>query len=230
VSDYKTVAKKVSSEDSGMKALQLVPVMRDVQHSAVGPLTVCETPGIGASYALRLSVAHNLTGELLADAVEASPTIDVSEPIIALLRYCGDVTNSTWVFVMCANGVALNGSSPLPAVVVEPGALLAIGDLFWQIASLWQPEPVETPAELRDKPCPVCGGELGLAQVVQCGCGRWTHLENASAPNDKDALNCFIAAGACGGCGRSAVLEPQISPEISDRICVDSLDDHEFDW
>jgi hypothetical protein len=119
---------------------------------------------------------------------------------------------------------------PLAAAVIEPGALLAVSERYWLISSLWLPERMEAPAELRDKPCPVCGGELGLAPVVQCGCGRWTHFENPSAPADKNALNCFIVAGTCGACGRSASLEPQVFPDVSALLAGHPADGDDCGW
>ena len=137
-----------------------------------------------------------------------------------------------WYLVTPHASIGINGTSPvLPVARVEPGDLLSIGDRFWFVSTLLRPELMDAPAELRDKPCPVCGGELGLAQVVQCSCGRWMHLERPDDPDAADALNCFLAAGRCGGCGRQSSLEPIIIPAVPERMtaaldddCLDGID------
>ncbi len=217
-----------------MNALQFTPVMREAHLPAENELPIRELSGIGASYALRLH--HN--GDLKATRLETGDETlaDLSSDheegtVVALMRHCCDSRDSAWMLAVCMNRVGLNGlTPPLAVTIIEPGELLTIGDRCWLISSLWQPEPVEAPAELRDKPCPVCGGELGRAPVVQCGCGRWMHLENPSAPYDKEALNCYMSAGTCGGCGRRATLEPQMFPEVSDRLTCEPVDADEFAW
>jgi len=57
-----------------------------------------------------------------------------------------------------------------------------------------------------------------MAPVVQCACGRWTHLERPEQPQSPDALNCYLAAGTCGDCGRAATLKPQIVPEPPEKL------------
>jgi hypothetical protein len=210
-----------------MKALQFTPVMRDAAGGGPHPLAIAESPGTDSSYILHLGA----DGALTATPIEPAGDLNISDggagTPIAALRFCGGLATPSWGFVTGNGGAAINGSAPLPSAVLEPGDLLAFGDRVWHVSSLWQPEPLDAPDELRDKPCPVCGGELGLAPVVQCGCGRWTHLENAAEPNDKDALNCFLAATTCGGCGRSAALEPQMFPEVPDVLAIESVDENE---
>ena len=136
---------------------------------------------------------------------------------------------TVWDLVPCTGELGLNNLPMcLPLANLESGDLLSLGNRFWMAASLWTPEPVDAPDELRDKPCPVCGGQLGLAQVVECACGRWTHLETPSSPHDTASLNCYLAAGKCGGCGRPALLEPQVFPEISDYLAGEWTDPDEF--
>ncbi len=51
---------------------------------------------------------------------------------------------------------------------LEGGDLLAAGTHWWLAADESAPEPAAAPAELADKPCPVCGGALKLAPVCRC--------------------------------------------------------------
>jgi hypothetical protein len=132
-----------------------------------------------------------------------------------------------WILIACSMQLAVNGQSPvLPATVLELGDLLTIGEQGWMVSSLWQPRPMDAPDELRTKPCPVCGGALGTAPVVECACGRWSHLENAANIDDPNALNCFLQAGQCGECGRRASLDPQIVPEVPDSMRIAELESH----
>jgi hypothetical protein len=213
-----------------MQTLQFTPVMRDSRNGQVAPTQIGDTPRVGESYALRLVE----DGELKAIHIKHKEELSAADlnggDVVAHVRRCPVSHNSVWVFVRCAGNVALNGLPPLAAAVLEPGDLLAIGDRSWLIASVWQPEAVDAPAEVRDKPCPVCGGALGIAPVVQCGCGRWAHLENASAPHDSNALNCYLAVGTCGGCGRRASLEPQVFPEVFDRLAGACVEQDELSW
>jgi hypothetical protein len=93
------------------------------------------------------------------------------------------------------------------------------------VAQVWRPAAVEAPADLKDKPCPVCGGPLGAAPVIECACGRWVHLENPASPDDADALNCFLAAETCGECQRPAVLQAQAIPELPEKLACGSSDE-----
>ena len=103
---------------------------------------------------------------------------------LALLRCQGPVGSRQWYIVSLAEQVGLNGTTPaLPVARLEPGDLLSVGTRQWLVTVLWTPEPGPAPASLAEKPCPVCGGPLGLAPVVQCVCGgRWTHLERPENP------------------------------------------------
>jgi hypothetical protein len=209
-----------------MKALQFTPVITGRSSAATQSTPIRELT-TSATYALKIQANGRLSAERVQHDFSLDAADRVSDDVVAFARHCCNSRDTTWAFVACASSIWINGVSPLAVAVLEPGALLAIGDRFWLISSLWQPEAVEAPADLRDKPCPVCGGELGIAPVVQCGCGRWTHLENAAVPDNEDALNCFMAADSCGGCGRPALLEPQMFPEVSDRL-VEWSDEDEW--
>jgi hypothetical protein len=180
-----------------------------------------------ASYALRL-----VGGELAHDPVACGksamqiPSDDGS--ILGLLHRTMDGAAESWFLIACSSRVGINGKTPaLPLAAIELGDLLTIGERGWMISTLWKPEPVAAPAELRNRPCPVCGGELGFAPVVQCACGRWSHLENPSDTDDPNALNCFLKAGLCGECGRRASLEPQIIPDVPASLIDAELDSND---
>jgi hypothetical protein len=118
------------------------------------------------------------------------------------------------VFIGHQPQMVINGlTPPLPAMTLEPGALLSFRGGFWQVAVRWTPEVSEPPNQLRQKPCPICGCPLEAAPVVQCLCGRWTHLQNPELPDDPDALNCFLHAEKCQ-CQRTSSLTPHTEPEL----------------
>jgi len=151
---------------------------------------------------------------------------DSSARAVALLRATGSGADSVWHLIARDGDLAVNGlCPPLPLMRLDPGAILSLGRCCWLVATIWEPKPVAAPAELADKPCPVCGGPLKLAPVVQCVCGRWTHLERPDEPRSPDALNCYLVSGACGGCGRAATLEPQISPEPPQKLLPAQTED-----
>jgi hypothetical protein len=215
-----------------MKSLVFTPVIREATAVALPSAPIkpsaanFPTPGW---YQLQL---HN-DGELSLNHAESkSQTPDVSPDDkwrVAWLRVHLVDREPVWDVIPCTDSLGLNNlPSCLPLAHLEPGDLLTLGNRLWMAASFWKPEPIDAPDELRDKPCPICGGPLGLAPVVECACGRWTHLENPSSPHDTAALNCFLAAGKCGGCGRTALLEPQVFPEIPDCLASDWTDGDEF--
>ena len=211
-----------------MKALQFTPAIPTTNFPADATILVVESQRGGESYALTLGSG----GTLAATRFEQTSVGSLDRRNVAAFVHCGrGQRDSDWWLAVCASDVALNGlAPPLAVAALEPGDLLAISERHWLISSLWRPEPMTAPAELCDKPCPVCGGELGLAPVVQCGCGRWTHLGNVSALNDEDALNCFLTAGTCGGCGRPATPEPQAFPPISKHLAGTWTDDDDVHW
>jgi hypothetical protein len=116
---------------------------------------------------------------------------------------------------LVVNGLA----PPLPAMTLEPGSLLSFRGGFWQVAVRWTPEVSEPPQHLRQKPCPICGCPLEAAPVVQCLCGRWTHLQNPASPSDPEALNCFLHAEKCQ-CQRKSSLTPLTEPELPDSLAA----------
>lgn len=207
-----------------MKDLQLTPIFGGPL--AAEPVRLGETPGHSAAFVLR---RQDENGNLAAEPVE-----HVDNPLggpcgdgaLALLRWSAAGRDPAWLLMPCSDDVGLNGMTPpFPLARLEPGDLLSSGDRFWMIATLWRPEAVEAPADLRDKPCPVCGGNLAVAPVIQCPCGRWVHLENPAEPDNPDALNCFLASGVCGGCGRRASLEPQVIPDVPEKLAAAPLDE-----
>ena len=140
--------------------------------------------------------------------------------VVAVLWATGSGATAAWYLLPRSERLAINGlCPPLPLARLEPGGLLGVGRECWMVAAVWQPQPMPAPPELAAKKCPVCGGPLSLAPVVQCGeCGRWTHLERPDEPNSTEALNCFLAGGMCGECKRPASLAPQITPEPPEKL------------
>jgi hypothetical protein len=135
---------------------------------------------------------------------------------------------TTWFLLSGCKTLAVNGSPLLPIRQLDPGSVLSLGSKCWWISSFWQPRPVDAPADLADKLCPVCGATLGLVPVVRCACGRWTHLERPEEPTSQEALNCYLAAPSCP-CGLPATLEAQISPEPPGRL-LPVAEDQSEEW
>lgn len=131
----------------------------------------------------------------------------------------------SWYLLPLAAIVSVNGLSPLPLVRLDSGSVLTFGCRGWWVATLFSPTPQAAPPELQDKLCPVCGGPLGLAPVVRCPCGRWSHLERPDAPQSAEALNCYIAAAACI-CGRATTLSPEICPRPPQTFLPRADTDH----
>jgi hypothetical protein len=211
-----------------MKSLVFAPIVREAQDAApIRP--IANSSAIPGWYKVLLH--HD--GELVLEGVDSTtqPTHGSTGdlPVVAWLRVHLVDREPAWNLIPCIGELGLNNMPMcLPLANLEPGDLLTLGNRLWMAASLWKPERIDAPADLRGKPCPICGGQLGLAQVVECACGRWTHLENPSSPNDPAALNCYLAAGNCGGCGRPAILEAQVYPEIPDCLAAEWTDDDEF--
>lgn len=176
-------------------------------------------------FALRLGNDGDLISEPIGPN-QRVPSLTSGDSSIAALMCCkSSGSKPSWLLIACSNCIGLNGQTPLlPITAIELGDLLTIEDRGWMVSSLWRPVPVDAPAELRDKPCPVCGGALGVARVVECTCGRWSHLENPDDADDPKALNCFLTAGVCGECGRRASLEPQLVPDVPASLTVERFD------
>ena len=124
------------------------------------------------------------------------------------------------VLIAAARSVQVNGRRPFRLAIIQPGDLLSIEDATWMLVKLWRPEPADAPPELAGKPCPVCGGALGLAPVVRHTCGRWYHFQRPDAPDDVDALNCYLAAGSCSGCSAPLTMEPVAIPDVAGRFAA----------
>ena len=121
-------------------------------------------------------------------------------------------SNPQWIFAPLSIQVMHNGIRPLPLAIIEPGHVIAFEDQTWLITELWRPVPMPAPEKIADKECSVCGGAMKLANVIQCPCGRYYHLEHPETPDDPNALNCYLSAGMCGLCERKPSLEPQFLP------------------
>jgi hypothetical protein len=214
-----------------MNALAFVPVSSHLNDRGGRELPALPLPptqpnqGHACAFALRLGDDGGLVSEPITDWSVPNRHNDAS--FAALLYRKADGAHPSWMLIAGSKRIGLNGQAPtLPIAAVEPGDLLTIGESGWLVSSLWSPQALTAPADVRDKPCPVCGGELGFAQVVQCACGRWSHLENPADADDPNALNCFLKAGVCGECGRRASLEPQIVPAVPATLAKER---HDFD-
>lgn len=186
--------------------------------------TQCRFP-TPAVFALRLSAGNRLAAEPVPANDSISALLKGDSSIAALVFPQTSCDAPEWILVACSRRLGLNGQTPvLPVAAIDLGDLLTLGEHGWMIGSLWRPEPVDPPDNLRHTPCPVCGGELGMTRVVQCACGRWSHLENPADANDPQALNCFLKAGLCGECGRRASLEAQLVPEVPASLRGAELD------
>lgn len=147
------------------------------------------------------------------------PRHDAGDVHLATLLCNGDPrTDPLWWLIPRNSDLMINGSHPLPIAAVEPGQLMSWGRNTWMVTTVWTPEPITVPEKLAEQQCPVCGGPLGAAPVIMCGCGRYYHLENPEVPDDPNALNCYLRAGACGLCKREPVLTPQLVPEPHERL------------
>lgn len=121
-------------------------------------------------------------------------------------------SNPTWLFAPLSPSVMHNGIRPLPLAIIEPSHVLAFEDQTWLVTELWRPTPFPAPEKIADKECSVCAGQMKLAPVIQCPCGRYYHLERPDALDDPNALNCYVTSGMCGLCERKPSLEPQFLP------------------
>lgn len=201
-----------------MKAIQFTPVAENLGLA----VTVQEPLGADSTHLVVLrdgqltAVPVDHGGDLMAGVVD-------SILAIAFLRWCGRRSDPAWFLAPISRRLAVNGWPPLPLACIAPGDLVSVGERYWFVANLQSPEPTEAPEEMQSQMCPVCGAELGLATVAQCqGCGRLAHLERPDAPNDPDALNCFLVAGVCGQCNQPLSLAPQALPEPPrELVCCD---------
>ncbi len=137
---------------------------------------------------------------------------ETSRRMASLLHRESAGANPQWLLTPLSEELLHNGIRPLPLAIIEPGEVLAFEGQCWLTSELWQPTPAPAPEKIAEKECPVCGGALKLAPVIQCPCGRYYHLEHPETPDDPQALNCYLTAGMCGLCERKPSLDPQFLP------------------
>jgi hypothetical protein len=192
---YRSESPRYDREGSKMPVLRLI---------RIGPPTSDdEAPTVRGPSTLSLDT----DGRLIA---RSNDSVSIDSTALGVLR--PGSAGADWLLLTANEGLLLNGAKPLPLAVVEPGDLIAAGSNVWFVTTEWVPKPAEVSAELADRPCPVCGGELKLAHVVRCVCGRYAHLEDPTAPDDPALLNCYLAS-PCGLCGRAPSLSPVLVPE-----------------
>jgi hypothetical protein len=203
-----------------VKTLQAIPVVGTPARGN-GALRIDPPAGGGVSL-LRRRPDGALTLEPASSARAAAKKID--RDALGLLWPQGTGRAAGWLFLRLSDAVAINGAVPLGLAWLAAEDLFAVGARVWFLAWRWTPQPVEAPAELRDKKCPVCGLPLAAAPVVACACGRWSHLEKPEAADDSEALNCYLTSAACGGCNEPASLEPRLLPEIPEKLTLIASD------
>jgi len=139
-------------------------------------------------------------------------------PLAAIICRPGNGADDySWFLIPRWCLLTVNGVRPLGLAALDAGAILACGHWRWLVTSQWAPSPRPVPEALAKRECPVCGGELGLAPIVRCQCGRYYHLEN---PRDRDnpaLLNCYLS-GPCGLCGAEPSLESKLFPEPDEKL------------
>lgn len=123
----------------------------------------------------------------------------------------------SWWLVPRSPQLLLDGSPALPLAALDGGMLLMHGGQRWWLSSVWTPRPRPAPASVAKRNCPVCGGELELAPVLQCPCGRYYHLEDPDRRNDPQLLNCYLS-GPCGLCAHEPSLEPALLPDPGEAL------------
>jgi len=165
--------------------------------TANGAVTLCALP------------SGELTAETVDQSTHAARVADL------LLR---DSTSGPLCYLVPRDqALFLDGVKPLPLAALTPGSLLSLGPRRWLVTMRCQPKPAPASAELAERKCPVCGGELKLAPIVQCPCGRYYHLEKPDAGAGEDVLNCYLAS-ACGLCNRPPSLAPVLVPEPPEKL------------
>lgn len=155
------------------------------------------------------------------------------EELLAAIKCCEEDGTPVWHCVPRSSRLGIDGTTPLSLARVEPGTLLSVDRDFWLLTRLWRPEAKPAPEEIAQLACPVCGDPLSAAPVVECptpGCGRYTHLERPEEPDSADALNCFLVAEACGGCGQATTLKPVLLPEVDQKLLPVDDDDLGFEF
>jgi len=161
--------------------------------------------------------------ELYLDSQErlaAAPASKVRKQkrIAAVISGPGASANDySWWLIPRSAMVSINGVQPFPLAALDRGVLLTFGGHRWLVASQWAPTPCPAPQSVANRDCPVCGGALSLAPVIQCPCGRYYHLENPGDADNPGLLNCYLS-GACGMCGREPSLKPQLLPTPDEKL------------
>jgi hypothetical protein len=200
----------------------------DGQRAGASRVRIDEGAALGAPFGLWLDAGNELAARPLAQRGDADCEAARGATLLATLKCVSEDRHPAWYLVPRSHRLGINGTvPPLPLVRVEPGALLSVDGEFWLVCSVWQPKPGPAPPEVADRPCPVCGGKLGEAPVVQCPtplCGRWTHLERPDDPRSEDALNCYLAAD-CPNCHHPATLDPLFVPDPHEKLLPTHTDE-----
>ncbi len=205
-----------------MKKRCFTPVMRTDPPGIESELRIAE-PAAGCA---TIALYCDPDGVLHAQSVDGDGCGEISTAVanaalLGYLRYVDRDGAGDWLFVGHHRQLGLNGvSPPLPVMAIEPGALLSFRGDFWHCAQEWTPEVATPPEHLRERPCPVCGAPLSAAPAVECLCGCWTHLQKPEAPEDTEALNCFLHVGTCQ-CQRKTSLAPRKEPEVPAPLAGD---------
>ena len=206
-----------------MTEFVLIPVLGGVRSKNELRLPESATP---TSLALQMTGQGELSSLPADVAINKASNFNALHGVIGLLRRQSARGEPAWFLAAKTPALALNGVTPLlPLVQLTPGDVISVSRQAWFVTRRWTPTPVTAPDAVAHKPCPVCGVELSLAPVVQCPCGRWSHLERPEAPDNADVLNCFLLSKTCGGCQRPTTLEPQLIPEPPEVLRALELDD-----
>jgi hypothetical protein len=195
--------------------------------SALGFVPVLHSPGNGRSATINrppvlvpadlpvLALLVDSQGELT--VLPAGEATDLPGTLLAEVAARTSGGTPAWWLAPRSASLLVNGLAPLALTLLAPGDLLAFAAHWWLTVSQWTPQPGPAPAEMAEKPCPVCGMPLNLAPVAQCPCGRYYHLEKPEGNEEADALNCFLA-GPCRMCSRTPTLAPVLMPEPSAKL------------
>ena len=183
-----------------------------------GPRAVRIDATLGAT-SLLLSGGDLSARSICGDSAEVPDALDQELPV-AMLRAVASGSDQSWFLISQSQQLHINGKSPLALAALEPGDIVSIGDSDWWLAQLYSPTPIEAPATLAGKLCPVCGGDLAMPgiRIILCCCGRALHCEAPDDPANKQALNCFFEAATCGQCGQPCTLEARLIPESPAKL------------
>ena len=200
------------------------PPTKDQPAAAEELVRIDEEVAAETAFGLWHDRAGSLRTAALSGGGEAASISEAGKPSppLAALRCIEEDGTSAWYAAVYSERLGINGTTPpLPLARLEPGALLSIDGHFWLVTSVWQPHPQPAPAEVAASRCPVCGGKLSEAPVVQCpdpNCGRWTHLERPDQPDSGKFLNCYLAAPECPECHHATTIDPALVPEPHEKV------------